>query len=104
MTTRFLFLIYLFIVSDTVASAIAAHYLWRRRGRNGISQRFIDRLTGVLFGICAFNVFNFVANLVPPQGYTPWFATWYWAGRAVQSAMIWWFCKFLSDLGGDDRD
>ena len=88
---HFLFLLYLFIVSDIVASAVSGYMLWTSRRINGEARlvTLMALMMGAIFvdGSCQL-VANAIGFDIKPV-YKTGFAWWYWSGRAVRSVAIW---------------
>lgn len=97
MTQRWLFLLYLLILSHMIGAAIAGWALWRFSKPNGHST-LVRLMAGVMFGIFAFFAANLVASTfghkVPPVHTTGYIVS-YWTGHAILSASVWAFVLYI---------
>lgn len=88
---KFLFLVYLFIVSDIIASGIAGYVLWTWRKLNGES-RLVKTLALFMLAICFEGICALVAQgfgYKEPPVYTLAYAWTFWVGRAARSVALW---------------
>jgi hypothetical protein len=89
----FLFLLFLIIVSDTIAAFIGGSALWSHHRYNGHSE-MARRIALVLFGVWFAGMAHLVANTfgyTTKPSYTLGFGISFWVGQAVKSACVWYF-------------
>lgn len=94
---RWLFLLYLFILSHMIGSAVAAWALWRASKTNGYTIE-IRLLAGVFFGVFAFFLGNLIGNSFGFEQqpiYTTGYAWSYWTGHSILSASVWAFVLYI---------
>lgn len=90
---KFLFLLFLFIVSDTIAAYIAGLTLWSWRHLNGVSA-VMRAMALLMFAICIEGCLALVAHsfgFKTQPVYTVGYAWSFWIGRAARSAALWMF-------------
>lgn len=85
----FLFLLFLVIISDTVACAIGGYVVLSTNG-----NPTMRRLGIVLLALCAEVLCHLLANVfgyIHKPEYTVGYAVTFWTGKAIRSVAIWMF-------------
>ena len=94
-----LFLLFLFIISDTIAAAFGSYTLYRYR--NGRHTPYY--LSLLLFGIFAEGTMLLFAQTfgfeTKPE-FTTGYAVCYWIGRTIKSVTVWSFVLYISGYRG----
>lgn len=95
-----LFLLFLFIISDTVACGFGAHTLYVHR--NGMARALAWALGGIFVhgvGVLVANSFGFT---VKPE-FTTGFAIVFWVTRACQSLGLWYLALYMNSFKGPKK-
>ena len=87
-----LYLLFLFIISDMIASGVTGFVLWWRRN-GGIKVLAIVFTAMFIRGLC--ELFANACGYERRPVYTIGFAVFFWTGRACWTAAIWWFLAYL---------
>ena len=87
-----MFLLFLFIISDMIASGVAGFTLWQRRN-GGVAAlaivfmaMFVRGMTELFANACGYEI---------RPTHTSGFAWFFWTGRACWTAAAWWFVAYL---------
>ena len=94
---RFLHLLFLTIISDTIAAGIGGYLLWRHRRNNGVSSVALAGsvlLLSLCFeGLMILSAHSFGFEVRPH--YSTGYAVSFWVGRTTRSLALWAFVLIM---------